>query len=191
MVSDFTKTIIIDGDETEIPGERYQTIQAAIADSQHNELSTNGGVIIVEQGTYTIDNSDPNHGTINVPSNVTIIGRGNAVIEVTSDVSAFKNADQTNGNDRITISGFKIEVNYTAGVYTQHLIHMKNVNKSVIEKLTISVESVWGVKKAQGESTPRAILFEGEGTDTPTYCRDNVISQCFIKNFGNKYAKAS
>jgi len=69
---------------------------------RHYALQNSGGVIIVEAGTYNIGSSD----TINVYDNTTIIGRGNAVIEVAADVSAFKNANLTNGNERITISGF-------------------------------------------------------------------------------------
>jgi len=89
-----TKTVIVD-----LPGgsAAYHTIKDGV------NAFTNGGVVVVEEGTYDIGTSD----IVSVPSNVTIIGRGNAIIEVTARVSAFVNADQSNGNDSITISGFK------------------------------------------------------------------------------------
>jgi len=79
-MSEFTKTVIVDPNH---PDPDFRTIKQGI-----DELGGSGGVVIAEQGTYTLDDSDPNHSTISVHSNVTIIGRGNAIIEVTASVPA-------------------------------------------------------------------------------------------------------
>ena len=90
MLCSLDRSRIIDCDETAIPGKRYRTIQEAIADTDNNDLSTNYDVIIVETGTYVIDGTNtPENGdrrTVSVHSNVTIIGRGNAIIEISNNV---------------------------------------------------------------------------------------------------------
>ena len=94
-MADFTKTIIVDtsggGDST--------TIQGGV-----DALGGAGGVVIVEQENYTISNEDD---TVKVPSNVTIIRRGNVIIEVDDGVTLFKNEGQDDSpktsNDRIVI----------------------------------------------------------------------------------------
>ena len=105
-MSDFTKTLIVDPDITlngTYPTPPYFNTIKQAADELIS--SGSGGTIIVEQGTYEIDGTTGKE-TVEIPSNVTIIGRGNVMIEVTADVSAFKNADQTNGNEHIRIEGF-------------------------------------------------------------------------------------
>lgn len=85
-MADFTKTIIVDPNN---PDPDFRTIKQGVT-----ALGSSGGVVIAEQGTYTINSSN---NTVSVPSNVTIIGRGNAVIQVTNkSISAFKNADESN-----------------------------------------------------------------------------------------------
>ena len=89
---EFTKTEIVDGSTG-------ADINAGIG-----ELSPNGGVVIVEQGTYVIDEESD---TISIPSNVTLIGRGNVVIEVTENVPAFENSGGADGNEAHHDIGFQ------------------------------------------------------------------------------------
>ncbi len=166
-MGNFTKTVIVAPDN---PDPNLQTINQGIA-----ALLGYGGVVIAEQGTYEIDGVTTGKETIEVPSNVTIIGRGNAVIEVTGNYSAFKNADQTNGNERIQIEGFKIQQNCSE-LYEQHLILMNSVTDSVLERLYIEDTSTIGVEALNGA----AICFTNS-------CTGNTLSQCTIAGFGKEY----
>lgn len=183
-MSEFQKTIIVDLDHAEEKYHYRQTIKAAVVD-----LGSDGGVVIVERGTYTL-NGTGNQTTVEIPSNTTIIGRGDVTINVTSpDISVFTNTEPTNGNSRINISGFKIVVNCTSNSYGDQndvsLIDMKRVSDSVIEKITVSVDqNSRGVYISQ-ERKPAAIRFIGQDADH--IFGGNVISQCHIENFGALY----
>ena len=107
------------------------------------------------------------------PSNVTLIGRGNVILNVASNVPVFRNYNYSSDEDeRIVISGFKIVVGCS---YTQNLIDMKRVSHSVLEKLTIESDS-------QSVSTSSAAI-KFEGVDTHE-CEGNVISECSIEDYG-------
>jgi hypothetical protein len=136
-MSSFTKTIIVDRTASSYP----HTIREGV-----DQLPAQGGVVIVEAGEYEIDgtNSTEDKRSVSIPSNVTLIGRGNVVVKVTqpgtevNPIHAFTNADQTNGNTNITITGFKIVVACgESGPYNSHLIFFQNVSDCLIEKITI------------------------------------------------------
>lgn len=184
-MGEFTKTVIVDPDN---PDPDYRTINQGI-----NALNGNGGTIIAEQGTYAINSASD---TINVPSDVTIIGHDNAMIEVTGNVAAFKNADQVSGNERITISGFKIVVDYApVGVepdeYRSNVIHFKKVKNCIIEKIFImsAVDNVYGIFPGDPETALEnlypAIAIKLEGDNSASDCTDNIIRNCTISGFGN------
>jgi hypothetical protein len=149
-MSAFTKTKIVDIDG----GGNFTTIREATDFFINQNI---GGTIIVEAGEYeingTIDNGVDKR-TVLIPSNVTLIGRGNVVVKVTrpgtqqSQIYAFINSD-SNGNENIIISGFKIVVACgNNGPYNNHLIFMQNVSNSRFEKLTIDLpinENIHGV----------------------------------------------
>ena len=107
-MSSFTKTKIVDCDG----GGDFSTIREATDYFINNNI---GGVIYVESGVYEIDGTNINGDkrTVIVPSNTTIIGRGNVEVRVTQPgteeepIQAFTNSDWQDGNERITISGFK------------------------------------------------------------------------------------
>jgi hypothetical protein len=185
-MSTFTKTKIVDADG----GGDYTSIREATKYFIDNNI---GGIVYVESGLYEIDgtNNGVDKRRIEIPSNVTLIGHGNVVIKVTApDQSAFMNYNQETGNDRITITGFKIVVACgTNGPYNTHLIFMQNVSNSVIEKLTI--EAPYD-QDHPNETNPRgvawgkyAILFYARDYDVRHDCKNNIIRQCFINNFGN------
>ena len=183
-MGEFTKTIIVDLDHDEDPGHYRKTIKAAVGD-----LGTSGGMVIVEAGVYTIGTGD----MIEVPSNTTIIGRGNVEIRVTAPgISVFRNYhfNVTPYYDaRIVLSGFKIVVACPSDAYNNHLIWMQNVSDCLIEKITIEAPSdinPYGIKPGSF-----AILLYSFSSDK--YCHSNIIRQCVIREFGatvssvNKY----
>ena len=133
-MSEFTKTVIVDPTETGYP----HTIQDGINEIWDPPTVTACGVVIVEQGVYEISSESD---IVKIPSNVTLIGRGNVIVKINGDFTAFQNFDQANGNSRIRISGFKIVVGEAAQQpYNSDVIYMKNVSDSIIEKLTITSE---------------------------------------------------
>lgn len=156
MANIFPKTLVVAPS-----GGDYTDIATAV-----NALSSTGGVVIVEEAEYTITGSNP----ISIPSNVALIGRGNARLKVTANVTAIKNSDQTNGNKRIMLSGFKITVDLTSGTLNVPLIHFKRVDNSVVEKLYLIGAPDEGSDSEVGV-TASAICFEG--TTGPTYCIGN------------------
>lgn len=174
-LSDFTRTIMVDGSATPIQGQRYLTMQAALADTQYNELQTKGGTIIVEAGTYTIDS------ILSVPSNVTLIGRGNVVLTVPNNVSVFQNASSS-GNTRIVISGFKILITYSnyANPYSPHVIYLRNVTNCRVEKVTIDAS---GANAGVSQACTGILLYANNQS-----CSGNVVAQCTIRNFGRIYS---
>ena len=183
-MSEFTKTIIVDAAGG--VGSNYTTIKEATQYFIDNEI---GGVIIVEQGIYDIDGTG-NKITIPVPSNTTIIGRGNVVVRVTNPgYSAFRNAKFVDGNNHITLSGFKIVVACNSNSYNNHLIWMQNVSDCLIEKITIEAPSdinPYGIVRGS-----YAILLYSFSSDK--HCHSNIIRQCVVREFGtivssvNKY----
>lgn len=144
---------------------QYTTIHSAIT-----ALGTSGGSIIVEEGQYPIPLST-SVTTIVVPSDCTISGQGAVEIIVEGDIPAFQNSGHdTDGNERITISGFTIKLD-KSGSYSKNLLTMKKIKYCMFENL--SVEITTGnpiVGKA-------AILIEGVSDGD---CLGNIISQCTI-----------
>jgi hypothetical protein len=181
-MSDFTRTLIVDCDLIDPTPPFFNNIHDAawaLNPANNDDRWGIGGTIIVERGTYEIDGTSGKE-TVSVPSNVSIISHG-ATIQVTaSNVSAFTNADQTNGNERIRISGFKIILGESGSLYSNHLIHLKRVNNCIIEKLFITDESTHGVRWYA------AICLDGDGGE----CCHNTIRrnfiECFGKNFGDQ-----
>lgn len=171
-MSQYTKTIIVD------PSRPPSTIGAGIV-----ALGVSGGTVIVEAGTYDIGGSG--EPPVSIPSNVTLIGRGNVVVRVTQPgtdpnwVHAFTNSDHTGGNTNIVLSGFKIVVTCgNSGPYNSHLIFMQNVSDSVIEKITIEAPASGNPKGV--DQNQYAILFYSNGHD----CQRNTIRQSVIRDFG-------
>ncbi len=168
-MSDFTKTLIVDGIGG---GGKHATIQSAVAVS---DIQNYGGVIIVEEyynggDYYEISSS------IEVPDNVTIIGRGSVVLCVTGNVTVFKNDDQSGGNSRIRISGFKILADRDVGNdLTYDVIHFMKTSNCRIENITIGVES-------GNVSDISAIHIQGSGTDDDSTIY-NTVSQCVIDGY--------
>lgn len=141
---------------------------------------SNGGYIIVESGIYTIDDED---NRLMIPSNTTLIGKGNVVINVKGNVRAICNKSSEDGNERITISGFKIVVCKEATPYNNHLVFFQNIKNSLIKNLTITMEQDF---LSQGIiSGNAAILLYSAGEEK--YCSDNTISQCHIDYYGKIY----
>lgn len=165
-MSAFVKTLIVAPS-----GGDFATIRQAVT---YFVAYSIGGVVIVEEGTYDFDNTG-NKITVDIPSNVTIIGRGAVKLNVTANIPVFRNNDSSNGNERIVISGFKIEINYSGGAYTINVIEMTRVCNSVMENLTISCISNGGVTDGS------AIKFEGGSNNK---CKGNIVSQCKIMDFG-------
>jgi hypothetical protein len=164
-MSEFSKTLIVDSTLPSSQHPYYKTIKEAANFLINSPNASIPGTIIVESGTYIFnEDDDANYynTTVHVPSNVTIIGRGNAVISLQNPhISAFVNADQANGNTNITISGFKIVVNMpTSGQggaeYGHipdtgtphdptkdkicHVIHLVNVKHCRVEKVYITCD---------------------------------------------------
>jgi parallel beta-helix repeat protein len=165
-MSEFTKTIIVDGDG----GGDETNIAAAIT-----ALGGNGGVIYVEY-FYNNGNYYPITNPISVPSNVTLIGKGNVILNVTSNESVFVNSQQLTGNERISISGFKIKIAYVEDDYTHPVVHFKQVTNCILEQLSILNDT------GSIDPSADAILLEGSGSEDDT-CIGNKISQCNINNF--------
>jgi hypothetical protein len=127
----FTKTIIVDRTASGYP----HTIREGV-----DLLPAQGGVVYVESGEYEIDGTSNGEDkqTVDIPSNVTLIGNGNVVVNVKANIPAFRNKDyQSGGNSNITISGFKIVFD-TEALYEQNLIDFRNVKKCLLEKLYIT-----------------------------------------------------
>jgi parallel beta-helix repeat protein len=176
-MSSFTKTIIVDQTDPNYPN----TIQEGVS-----LLPTEGGVVYVESGEYIIDSDTE---TVKIPSNTTLIGRGNVVVKVTqpgtelNPINAFRNANLSTGNTNITITGFKIQVACENNPYRSHLIFLQNVSNCRLEKLYIEDVSAYGVYR---DTTPTkveeyvAIYIYSNGHN----CKNNTIIQCRIKNFG-------
>ncbi len=118
MVADGSTTQNPEGADYVVPAAGVAaetTINAAIA-----ALPSAGGTVYLREGTYTVG------GTINLPTNVTLTGSGNAtVIKLKAGftgttMGVIQNADQTNGNNQIAISNLIIDgnkANVTAGQY--------------------------------------------------------------------------
>lgn len=130
----FSKTLIVDLDHVEVEGQYYQTIENA---AKYFRDHTIGGTIIVESGEYTIASLSD---TVFIPSNVTLIGSGNVVVNVTSNQTAFTNSDHINGNNNITLTGFKIVVtdDVDTNEYEGQVIDLRNVTNCILEKLYIT-----------------------------------------------------
>ncbi len=105
-MSEFTKTLIVDSTLQNPQYPYYRTIKEAADRLNGTYVYPNPpvpaipGTIIVESGTYIIDgNNTQQYGdrrTVEISSNVTLIGRGNAVILLRGDsngnnISAIKN----------------------------------------------------------------------------------------------------
>jgi hypothetical protein len=171
-MSQYTKTLIVDADGGQGVYTNIQSAALALTPP-----TGNGGVIIVERGVYNIEDQND---LIQIPSNTTLIGRGNVVVNViTSDQSAFTNSNHNVGNTNITITGFKIKVACgDDGPYNSHLIFFQNVSDCLIEKLTIDAPEGENWK---GVATDKyAIYIYSNGQD----CKRNTIRQCHITRFG-------
>ena len=184
-MSEFTKTLIVDSSLQNPVYPYYNSIKKA-AQYFINHVPPIGGVIIVERGTYTFDEEDdyPTNNnwrtTVYIPSNVTIIGRGNAVIEVNNNVPVFKNADQSGGNERITISGFKIVVKFGDEKFSKNVIDLKAVTKCVIEKMYITYDQT----KTNGVHYENAAIAIWGSLSPERYSRDTIIRQCSVVDYG-------
>lgn len=183
-MSTFTKTIIVDLTHDVSEGEYYKTIADATNYFIKKEI---GGKIIIETGEYILDgtyeeksgNIINDKRTIFIPLNTTLIGRGNVVVKVTNpSLMAFANAHWTDGDNHITLSGFKIIVASDTGPYSEHLIRMQNVSDSIIEKIYIEAPINDNPRGVNPEKF--AILFYSNGHD----CARNKVIQCVIKNYG-------
>lgn len=125
-MSQFAKTLIVDLNQPEVEGSCYQSIDAAAGYFRTHGI---GGTIIVETGTYTISSS------VGVPSDTTIIGHGNVVVNVTGSVPAFQSIDSNCNN---VLSGFNIKVDVLANTYEASVIDMRNVSNCRFERICIT-----------------------------------------------------
>ncbi len=176
-MSDFTKTVMVDPDGPYIQYLRYLSIQDAVNDTY---IQSRGGTIIVEQGTYTIGSGQ----TPMIPSNTTLIGRGNAVIKIDNgDESAFRAANHanTNSNSRIVISGFKIIVKVDN--YANHAIWLQNTSDCIVEK--VYVTSLDGETYYPIDNNSNAILLRAT---VDNKCINNTVRQCSVVNYGRFYS---
>ena len=135
-------------------------IQAAI-----DNLGGNGGVVYVEQGTYTITSP------ISIPSYVSLIGRGNVTIQIdsNSNVSALKNSNPTDGNDRIAVLGFHIKSRNT-GQQDYALLDFAKVRHSLFEDLMIDGQQL----KRAGISLGKESQGNRVMNCTVTYCDTGI-----------------
>ena len=92
-------------------------------------IPTGYDTIYMWEGDYTINNS------ITIPTNISIIGCGNTVLHLTSDVPVFRNTNVRSyiGIENITI---KVECN----TYTSQVVSFNNVNRLSVKRLTIKRE---------------------------------------------------
>jgi phage minor structural protein len=132
-----------------------------------NSISSNGGKVVLMDGTYTIS------GQITTPSNITIEGQGNQTIIKLANNSVgasgtwlymFTNSDPTNGNTNIQIKNLSIQGNsinqtntgssigiYTAGACSNVVIdnvrinsvkgrgiHLTNITNGIITNNTVT-----------------------------------------------------
>ena len=183
-MSVFTKTLIVDGSLINPNPPYFNAIKAATQYFIDHQV---GGTIIVEQGIYDFDEADDFEGlnvntktTVYIPSNVSIIGNGNVVIRITrSDISAFKNANTSNTN--IKISGFKIIYDGPADTeehpkLSTHLVYLTNCSKCRLKNLTITSNN----KNIDREAFAICIT-----SNTQNTCWGNIIEGCRIYDFGS------
>lgn len=162
-MSAFTKTCIVDGGATPDPP-LYNNIATAVS-----ALSATGGTVIVEEYNSSTTGYIIN-AAISVPSNITIIGRGNVLITVQSNVPAFQNSDTiTNGNERIVVSGFKIVANCEN--YSANIINFVGTRYSIIENCTL--------KNATYSTTGSGIYLAG--ISSSVLAEGNLITGCTIQ----------
>jgi len=174
-MGEFTKTVIVDSE----PGSStpYHSIQDGI-----DALGGSGGTVIVEKGIYSIGQNQD----IYIPSNVTLIGRGDVVLEIThKDTSAFRaenHATPNGSNSRIVISGFKIVVKVDD--FENHPIFLRNVSNCIIEKVYVTsrydANTVYKINAVSSGTT--AILLITYGANG--VCEDNIIRHCAVVDFG-------
>lgn len=164
----FSKTIIVDKNAAEITGQRYQDILTAV-----NYLS-NGGTIIVEEYDSTGLGYEIS-GAISLPSNITLIGRGNVLLTVRSESAAF-----TSTGSRVVISGFNIKADRPSLLtYSSQMIHFQNTKNCVIENCTLTAIRF----------TTYSVGIFLEGTGSTSLSEGNVISGCSIGDSqGNSFA---
>ncbi|MFA6472978.1 MAG: hypothetical protein WCU00_13165 [Candidatus Latescibacterota bacterium] len=116
-MSEFTKTLIVDG--VGGGGGNYATIKEAVDYFITNSI---GGVVIVEQGSYDFDGTGYKT-TVSIPDNVTLIGKGDVILNITANIPVFRNSNYSSGtNERIEMSGFIIDINYSSGAYGSNVM---------------------------------------------------------------------
>jgi parallel beta-helix repeat protein len=176
-MSGFTKTIIVDGSLTPpFPPKMYDSIYSAVSDA---DIQAGGGTIIVEAGTYIMNS------TALIPSNVTLIGRGNVVLKFTGStyVPILQNSDLINGNSHIVISGFKIIIAHDD--YYTHPIWLQNTHNCIVEKVYVTSKYVVGETETlyRIDNNSNAIFLYGTAANGS---RDNTIKQCTVTDYGKQ-----
>jgi hypothetical protein len=217
-MSQFSKTLIVDNTLPSYQYPYYRTIREAVDYLKGTDpIPPIPGTILVESGVYRIDGTITPLGvdqrTVEISSNITLIGRGNVVINLVNSnspeenrsLSAFTNANHTNGNTNITITGFKIVVSPTVEYGTSGnagVIKLVNVKNCRVEKVHITVDPESGhgvypgelvghserpVPDEDWEKFPAsAIRFESTPINNPNKenSTGNIVRQCVISNFG-------
>jgi hypothetical protein len=155
-MSEFTKTLIVDAD-SQIPG-IYQNIASAIT-----ALASTGGRIIVERADdpYTITSS------LTPVSNMEIIGSGAVKIIMTASDPAF----QIISKDRVTISGFEIEMSNDSFESAINLVASTNCR---FENLTMKATN-------SGASEHNGFDLVSSPINEPS--NYNIIQNCHISGF--------
>lgn len=162
-------------------------------------MPSTGGTVIVE--------AFPNSGAgyeinaaISVPSNVTLIGRGNVRITVRGDSPAFQNSDTLSGNERIVISGFTCVGDRSNGYsYDRSLIRLEKVKNCIIENCILQAvrpssysNGIYlygdGSYISEGTIISGCTIFGGDtaglsfGIHFVQYCQNNMITNNTVYN---------
>jgi hypothetical protein len=105
-------------------------------------LPAAGGSVYLMEGTYIVD------GSINLPSNVTLVGAGQGTViklknAINASVNAISNSDTTNGNNSISIQNLRLDgnkANNSSG--TQEAISFVKVGSTSSSTTGASVSNV-------------------------------------------------
>ena len=120
--------------------------ETVIQDAIDNYLPSGGGAVYLLEGTYWVSNS------MNVPSNVTIIGQGAGTVISIMDSSSLNtgvivNSDRISGNSRILIKNLRIDGNKDNNTNNnQKGIYFEKVTESLIANLWIENTKGRGIR---------------------------------------------
>lgn len=137
-----TATIIVAASDSKYKGRADYVVPAGATNAEVtlqsaiSALPTMGGRIVLLDGTFTVS------GAINVPSNVTIEGQGNATVikiadGISTSFSVITNSDSTNGNSNIIVKSLRIDGNKTNTSGSTSGVKLSKCTKSQVVECTI------------------------------------------------------